>query len=116
MNYIAALLILHLDCEEDAFWALIYIMNDLGWRGVYTDETPKLMEALARLDHSLKIVHPDVHFHLEKEHAALSVAFSSAFITLYVSDLTVDVSKRIFELFLLDGEDVMLAILMRMLE
>lgn len=35
MNYIAAMLLIHIQDEEKVFWCLLYIMNRKNWRCIY---------------------------------------------------------------------------------
>jgi hypothetical protein len=44
----------------------------------------------------------------------VAAAFSSLFITLFVYDLPLDLAVRIFEMFLLDGQALLIKLLVRM--
>ena len=48
INYLASLLILNLDDEEDAFWCLVDLLQGKkhNWRGLFDENTSKLMELL----------------------------------------------------------------------
>lgn len=35
MNFIAALLLTYIPNEEDAFWSLVHIMYEKGWREIF---------------------------------------------------------------------------------
>lgn len=50
MNYIAAMLLMHIQDEEKVFWCLIYLLNRKNWRTTYMDEMPKLMEMIDIVD------------------------------------------------------------------
>jgi hypothetical protein len=48
---------------------------------------------------------PELHLHFQHdEYMTMEAAFTSQLITLFIYDASVEVSDRIFELFLLDGE------------
>ena len=36
--------------DEEVFWVFVHIMLEKGWRRVYMDGTPKLMELLQELE------------------------------------------------------------------
>jgi hypothetical protein len=42
MNFIAAMLLIILPTDYDAFIAFTYILEELNWRCVYLENTPKL--------------------------------------------------------------------------
>ena len=42
MNYVAAIFLLTLSTEHEAFIALTYVMQEMNWRCVYLNNTPKL--------------------------------------------------------------------------
>jgi len=46
--------ILDPDFESDVFWILVHVMQEKGWRDVYKDNTPKLVELLAKLEDGIK--------------------------------------------------------------
>lgn len=46
LNYIAAMLLMHIQEEENVFWCLIYLLNRKNWRRIYMEEMPKLMDLM----------------------------------------------------------------------
>jgi hypothetical protein len=47
INYLAALFILNIDEDEDAFWCLEDLLNGTHqWRDIFSDNTPRLMTLL----------------------------------------------------------------------
>jgi hypothetical protein len=40
------MLLTHMENEEDAFWSLVYIMNEHNWRDIFNNNTTKLIEML----------------------------------------------------------------------
>ena len=53
LNYIAAMLLMHIQDEEKVFWCLVFILNRNHWRSIYMEEMPKLMEIIDILDDKL---------------------------------------------------------------
>ena len=50
MNYIAGMLLMHIQDDEKVFWCILYIMNRKNWRCIYKHELTKLMQLLASVD------------------------------------------------------------------
>jgi hypothetical protein len=50
MNFIAVTLLSHMQSEEDAFWALVYVMHEKGWRDIFNQESNKIALLLKDLD------------------------------------------------------------------
>ena len=50
MNYIAAMLLMHIQDEESVFWCIIYLLNRKNWRMIYMEEMPKLMEIIETVE------------------------------------------------------------------
>jgi hypothetical protein len=46
VNYLAAMLLIHIEDEIKAFWCLINLLYRRNWRMIYDDNTPKLMSLL----------------------------------------------------------------------
>ena len=44
MNFLVALLLKHLEDEEDAFYCLVHIMEELDWKGCFSVDMIKLNE------------------------------------------------------------------------
>lgn len=65
INYLAALFILNVDEEQDAFWCLIYLlMGPHQWREIFNDKTTKLMGLLNEIEKQMKKKCPKVLKHL----------------------------------------------------
>ena len=61
MNFIVALLLKHLQNEEDSFFCLVHIMKVHGWRGCFSKEMSKLIELIEFLGCVLETAFPKVH-------------------------------------------------------
>lgn len=55
-----------IDIEQDVFWVLVYILNERGWRTLYTQNTPKLQKLLEKLDAKIAKKLPTLHKLLDK--------------------------------------------------
>lgn len=58
LNYVAAMLLMHIQDEEKVFWCLIYLLNRYNWRRIYTEEMPKLMELIDIVEKRLETHYP----------------------------------------------------------
>lgn len=121
MNFITAMLLMHIPSEEDAFWCLVAIMlppkgHKLpglhGYRTVFTMDMPKALELLLKLTTLLHHKAPlALRAIFEAANNCLTPAFSSYLITACSSDLPVHISRRLFENFLLQGETFIVSFL-----
>ena len=50
LNYVAAMLLMHIQDEEKTFWCLTYLLNRKNWRRIYTEDMPKLMELIDEVE------------------------------------------------------------------
>jgi len=64
MNFIVAMLLQHVDDEEDTFWCLIYIMFELNWREIFDSNSSKIIDLLAEMNVLLEKNHAAVHAHM----------------------------------------------------
>lgn len=117
INYLVSMLLTQIKDPEEAFWSLVYIMYEHNWREVFNDKTTKLMELLEVIETKLKKKVPKVFKHITMvEDLNIAAVFSSIFITLYVYDVQYEISTRIFEMFLLDGEKFLIKLLIKMIK
>ena len=66
LNYIAAMLLMHVQDEEKVFWCLLYLLNRKNWRTIYMEEMPKLMELIDTVGHKLETDYPNIDAHLKE--------------------------------------------------
>jgi hypothetical protein len=116
MNYIAGMLLMHIQDEEKVFWCLIYIMNRKNWRCIYKKEMEKLHELLNTTETYIKQKFPKVYQHLLDNDFTVGAAFSPLFITLYIYQMEHDCAMRIMEFFILDGEQALLRVLYKLIQ
>ena len=66
MNYIAAMLLMHIQDEESVFWCIINLLCRKNWRMIYADEMPKLMELIEVVENKLQSDYPELMAHLDE--------------------------------------------------
>lgn len=107
MNFIAVLLLTYIQDEEDAFWSLVFVMFEKGWRDIFNQKSSKIASVLNDLEIYIKQTWPKLHQRLlSDEYLSMESTFTSQVITLYIYDAPLDIATRIFELFLLDGAQI----------
>lgn len=74
------------------------------------------MQLIDIVEKRLETHYPAVSTHLKQNDFTVSAAFSPLFITLYIYQIDHYYAMRIFEMFILDGEEALLRVLYRMLD
>jgi len=77
---------------------------------------PKLMSLIEFVEQKLEAEYPKLSQHLIDQDFTVSAAFSPLFITLYIYQIDHIYAMRIFEVFILDGEEALLRVLFKMLD
>lgn len=113
MAFIAGLLLMHLS-ELAAFRVFWYVMNDLQWRELFLAGTPKLVRILDSLARQVESHHLDLYMHFQSQELDFT-CFSAYFLTLCVYIAPLEVSVKIMDLFLMEGEEVLLNLILKML-
>ena len=117
MNFIVALLIKHLENEEDAFYCMVHIMKCHDWRACYDMSTSKQVKLIEFLECVLETAWPEVYQHIMTEiEISLVPVFASLISTIFIYDSPESVSTHIFDVFLLDGESAIFTLLLKMIE
>ena len=117
MNFIVALLLHVLENEEDSFYCFVHVMKTHGWRGCYDGTTSKLISFLDFLQCVLETAYSDVYQHVQFEiDESLVPVFASNIQTIFIRDCPNQIATHIFEVFLLDGEQVIFTLLVKMIE
>jgi len=102
------------ECEEEAFWMLVYIMQDQQWRGLYTRDTPRLIELITELETELQSKLPLVYNHL-KNSECIAACFSQFFMTLMLYNTPEEFAMRVLEFFLIAGRQAIMQIIIKLL-
>ena len=86
------------------------------WRSIFTENARKIEVMMEDLRRYLKSKNKQVYNHIEKDEVAtVEACFSSQIITLFIYDNDREKVFRIFELFLLEGEQVLIDLIASML-
>ena len=104
MNFLVALLYVAVGDEVIAFTLLIKVMFDLNWREVYLDQLIKLLSLTKKFKAWLLQEQKVIAVHLDYCGVILEAQLSSPFMGLFANLLSLDVSLRILDRFLLFGE------------
>jgi len=115
MSYLAGVLLLYIHDEAIAFCLLADFMQKFHWRNLYIKEMPKLVEMINNLKKGIQERLPDLYKHFNKCEVNLFGVFSHLFLTIYTYAIPFDFGIRIFELFLIAGEKVLIECTMTIL-
>jgi len=63
MNFIASELLTQIESEEDAFWGLVFVMMDRGWRDIFLPKSNKIKKLLKKLEVHIKRNLPRLYEH-----------------------------------------------------
>lgn len=117
MNFVVALLLRHIADEENAFWTLVYVMFEKNWREIYQKRSSKVTQIMRDFEEHLLTKHKQVYEHLMTEDGfSVEACFTSQIVTLFIYDCEFAEATRIFELFLIDGEQVIVDLLATIIE
>ncbi|KAH3767760.1 RabGAP/TBC superfamily protein [Pelomyxa schiedti] len=102
MSYLAAHLLLFLE-EERAFWLLVQMMKVHCLRGFFDDNVPLLRLCLYCLDRLIQIILPKLFGHLKCISLTPLLFASNWFPTLFTYNFPIDVTKRVWDMFFVEG-------------
>lgn len=103
MNFIAGVLLLHLD-EENAFWLMVQMMKKYSIEKFYMRESQWMTECIERFDRWLKELLPDLHSHLKRENIAAEIFFSQWLRTVFTYGFPLGIVFRIWDIFFVGSE------------
>lgn len=118
INFIVGMLVLFTNSERSSFWILYEIMELKKWRFLFTKNTPKLIELLDILKNRIKEKLPKIYKHFDKIDFldSFNGVFSHYFITIFTYNIYVEFSSRIFDLFFIMGEEIIIKTLLHLLK
>ena len=117
MNLIASMLLRMIPDQEDAFWAFVFLMFERDWRTIFLDDAKKVGYLLADLEAYFKVYCKSVYRHvLNDEFASWEASFTSHLITLFICDNEFEHALRVMDLFMLEGEQILVDILATMVQ
>eukprot|EP01016_Furgasonia_blochmanni_P035347 TRINITY_DN3905_c0_g1_i4.p1 TRINITY_DN3905_c0_g1~~TRINITY_DN3905_c0_g1_i4.p1 ORF type:complete len:386 (-),score=84.84 TRINITY_DN3905_c0_g1_i4:441-1598(-) len=108
-------LVIDPEFEVNVFWVLVHIMYEKNWRDVMKDGTPRLFKILDVFERKLKSQLPDVYEKIHKHDLNIMCTFSQYFLTLFIYYAPIHFAKRVLDMFLLVGEEILYEIFMKML-
>jgi Rab-GTPase-TBC domain len=114
MNFIVGVLLMIMP-EEKAFWTFVSIMFDKDWRRLFIDGTPRLNKILFELKCRLETSDYQLYTHFTSQTLEINV-FAKYFITLFACDENTEVSVRVLDIFLCDGEEILYSIIIKALK
>jgi hypothetical protein len=114
MNFIAATMLLTQKDELMSFYTFLHVMRDKNWRELYKHGTPGLLTLLEQTDQLVARLLPGLHSHLSKSN--LEGCFAQFFLTVYLSSLPWDAALRVLDMFLLEGGQFLVNLLVKMLQ
>lgn len=112
MAFIAGLLYQQMKEEEIAFWTFVQIMWVKDWRSMFLKGTPKLCTMLDTLSRDIFLQLPEVAEHMLREDVGLATAFTQSLLTICSCDLPFDLAVRVMDLFIIEGEKVLLGLIL----
>lgn len=107
--------------EHQTFWILVHIMRRLEWREIFKPGMQRLMRHLKILEELLSTTYIDLFNHVlrETDDTNLFPVFGSFILSVFISDLQSKYPKiliHIFDAFLIDGEEVIFTLLLKILD
>ena len=111
MSQVAALLLMYLIDEEDAFWGLSQLMVDSKYamHGLFIVGFPKLIRLQTHHEKVLKKFVPKLRKHLEKNGIDIGLYTLKWFFQCFLDRVPFSIAIRVWDLFLLEGERVLTA-------
>ncbi|CAF0990370.1 unnamed protein product [Adineta steineri] len=109
MNQIVAFLLFYLP-EEEAFWAFCQLMTSSRWmmHGFFCPGFPKLFRFQAQFEKIMKKMLPKVYKHFHTYQVQSDLYTIRWFMLCYLDCLPYPLTLRIWDIFVLDGEQVLL--------
>mmetsp|Transcript_3828 Transcript_3828/g.5651 ORF Transcript_3828/g.5651 Transcript_3828/m.5651 type:complete len:881 (+) Transcript_3828:231-2873(+) len=117
MNFIAAMFITFMG-EEEAFWMLVYVMNDppCRMRGLFGEEMTESHQVLFIAEKLISHFLPKLSQHLEKEGVHITMFATQWLLTLYTSSFPFDLVTRVWDCFLAEGWKIIYRVMLAILD
>jgi len=109
MSQVAALLLMYLNSEEDAFWGLHQLMvgDKYKMHGFFIPHFPKLLRFQEHFDKLLLKKLYRLQKHLVKNEVVSGIYTLKWFFQCFLDRLPYSLTLRVWDLYLLEGEDIM---------
>jgi hypothetical protein len=115
IGFVAGLLLMHMP-EEEAFAVLVSIMQDYTMRELYKPDMFQLGLYIYQLECLIQEYLPDLYRHFQSEHFHASMFASSWFLTLFTTQLPLNVVSHTMDLFLSEGMEMIFRISIALLD
>ncbi len=115
MNYIGALLLLFME-EDEAFWTLTAMVEDLLPESFYADNMSALLTELDLFDELVQSKLPRLFSHFERLSVDLKATCSQWFLLVYVNVLPLESVLRVWDSFLVEGSSVLFRVAIAILK
>jgi hypothetical protein len=111
MSSLVAMLLMYLDEEEDAFWALVTLTSNpkYAMHGFFIPGFPKLFVWFENHDRSCQKCIPKLNKHFRKRNIDPSHYCTGWFFKLFLDTVPFQVALRIWDAFLLEGQRVLVS-------
>lgn len=118
MNYVAGLLLLVSDCEEESFAVLVCLMDhpQFGLAGFYRERLPLLRRYLRACDKLVAETVPELREHFIKENVQPAVYLHQWFLTLFINCFPLSMVMIIWDVIVCEGLPVILRIAVSILQ
>jgi len=118
MNYVAGLLLLVSDCEEESFAVLACLMDHprFGLSGFYRERLPLLRRYLRACDKLVAETVPELREHFIKENVQPAVYLHQWFLTLFINCFPLSMVMIIWDVIVCEGLPVVLRIAVSILQ
>ena len=104
MNFIAALILLHVPNEVLACQIFTKVLQKDNWARLFISSTPKLFDMSQKITDRVQVEIPLLYQHLSDNEICLEILLSSPLMTLFANTLSFVESTQILNMFILDGE------------
>lgn len=92
-------------------------MFEKGWRDIFNQKSSRIATILSDLEVYIKATWPKLHHRMiSDEYLSMESTFTSTIITLYIYDAPLEIATRIFELFLIEGAQIIVDIIVSLID
>ncbi|KAK0170931.1 hypothetical protein PV328_008707 [Microctonus aethiopoides] len=115
-GFIVGLLLMQQMPEEEAFAVLVALMQEYRLRDMFKPSMAELGVCMYQLEHLVTDTYPELSAHFTAQGFHTSMYASSWFLTLFTTALSLPLACRIFDVFLMEGMDIIFKVALAMLE
>lgn len=118
MNFIAAMFLIFLSSEEEAFWLLVVVMNEEPYklRELYGEDMSGTKEVLFIADKLMKQFVPKLTKHFDNEGIHNSMFVTQWYMTIFTSTFPFHLVSRVWDAFLVEGWKVIYRVMLVLLK